>query len=142
MSVLGVGLDLIEIDSFDEQISVTGSTFIDGTFTAAEQTDAADAVARASDPTAGSRRLAGRFAAKEAFLKAWSMARLGRAPAMSDLRLAELEVLNDRWGRPFIRPSGDAGAAVVESLGGATIHLSITHDGPMAAAVVVIGAAP
>jgi holo-[acyl-carrier protein] synthase len=50
-------------------------------------------------------------------------------------------VLNDPWGRPFLRPSGETGAAVLESLGAVDVHLSITHDGPVAAAVVVLAAA-
>ena len=50
-------------------------------------------------------------------------------------------MLTDPWGRPFLRPSGDTGAAVLESLGAVEVHLSITHDGPVAAAVVVLAEA-
>lgn len=139
MSVLGVGLDLVDIASFGTQLDVAGSSLAAGTFTPAELADAEE-VGRAApaDELARARRLAGRFAAKEAFIKAWSTARLGRAPAMRDLHLGDVEVLNDPWGRPFLRPSGDTGAAVLDSLGAVDVHLSITHDGPIAAAVVVL----
>ena len=142
MSVLGVGLDLVDIESFGAQLDVTGSTLATDTFTATELSEADDVGASLpADGRARARRLAGRFAAKEAFLKAWSAARLGRAPALSDLRWVDVEVLNDPWGRPFLRPSGDTGAAVIESLGAVEVHLSITHDGPVAAAVVVLSTA-
>jgi holo-[acyl-carrier protein] synthase len=142
MSVLGVGIDLVDIGSFDSQLALVGSSMAMQTFTPAELAEADQVAADATrDPDARARRLAGRFAAKEAFLKAWSSARLGRAPALADLRWVDVEVLNDPWGRPFLRPSGDTGAAVLESLGALDIHLSITHDGPVAAAVVVLDAA-
>lgn len=141
--VWGVGLDLVDVTSFAEQLDVTGSTMAVATFTHAELADAESVrVERPADPDARARRLAGRFAAKEAFLKAWSAARLGRVPALADLGWRDLEVLNDPWGRPFLRPTGDVAAAVMESLGSVDVHLSITHDGPTAAAVVVLAAAP
>lgn len=141
--VLGVGLDLVDIGSFADQLGVTGSSMATESFTHAELAEA-DQVGRdrPADLLARPRRLAGRFAAKEAFLKAWSAARLGRAPALADLRWLDIEVLNDPWGRPFLRPSGATGAAVLDSLGAVEVHLSITHDGPMAAAVVVLAGAP
>ena len=140
--VLGVGLDLVDVGSFAAQLDVVGSTMATSTFTAAELAEA-DTVGRdrPADGLARARRLAGPFAAKEAFVKAWSTARLGRAPALSELRMLDVEVLNDPWGRPFLRPSGDTGAAVLESLGAVEVHLSITHDGPVAAAVVVLAEA-
>ncbi len=142
MTVLGVGLDIVDIDSFSDQLGVTGSAFESETFTHAELDEAARVASdRPGDAVARSRRLAGRFAAKEAFLKAWSSARVGRAPAVSTMRWTDVEVLNDPWGRPFLRPSGSTATAVVESLGSLDVHLSITHDGPVAAAVVVLSSA-
>lgn len=142
-AVLGVGLDLVDIASFAEQLDVAGSTMTGETFTASELADAESVQRdRPGDERAAARRLAGRFAAKEAFLKAWSSARVGRAPALADLRWRDLEVLADPWGRPFLRPTGAAGAAVIDSLGAIDLHVSITHDGPVAAAVVVIAGDP
>lgn len=139
MSVLGIGLDLVDVRSFTEQLGVEGSVFARETFTSAELAEAgAVANDRPGDPDARARRLAGRFAAKEAFLKAWSSARLGRSPAVSTMRWADVEVLTDPWGRPFLRASGETSTAVLESLGTLDVKLSITHDGPVAAAVVVL----
>lgn len=137
--VLGVGIDLVDVASFAEQLDVVGSTLATATFTHVEIAEADSVRAeRPADPLGRARRLAGRFAAKEAFLKAWSAARLGRVPALATLGWRDLEVLNDPWGRPFLRPSGDVATAVSDSLGTVDVHLSITHDGPMAAAVVVL----
>lgn len=137
--VLGVGLDLVDIGSFADQLAVPGSSIAGATFTSAELAEAESVQReRPDDEHAAARRLAGRFAAKEAFLKAWSSARIGRAPALADLRWQDLEVLNDPWGRPFLRPTGETAAAVIDSVGAIELHVSITHDGPVAAAVVVI----
>ncbi len=141
MSVIGIGLDLVDVSSFEQQLAVGGSTLAAQSFTPLELADG-DAVASdlPADGSARARRLAGRFAAKEAFLKAWAAGRLGRVPAVAELRFLDLEVLNDPWGRPFLRPSGDTRSALADSIGAVEVHLSITHDGPVAVAVVVLTA--
>ncbi|MGI8612761.1 MAG: holo-ACP synthase [Nocardioidaceae bacterium] len=72
--------------------------------------------------------LAGRFAAKEALAKA-----LG-APA--GLSWRDAEVVNDAEGRPLLRVVGTVRRRADE-LGVAGWHLSISHDGGIASAVVV-----
>ncbi len=73
-------------------------------------------------------RMAGRFAAKEALAKA-----LG-APA--GLSWHDVEVRKDDLGKPYFHYTGTIADRVAE-LGIATVHLSITHDAGIAAAVVV-----
>ena len=73
-------------------------------------------------------RMAGRFAAKEALAKA-----LG---APSGLVWTDVEVRKDEAGKPYFACAGTV-AALVAELGIASIHLSITHDAGIAAAVVV-----
>lgn len=82
--------------------------------------------------TEGERRLriesqAARFAAKEALAKA-----LGSPGGLSWL---DCEVVRDE-GRPQFRLSGTV-AALAERLGVSNIHLSISHDGGFATAMVV-----
>jgi len=84
---------------------------------------------------AGGRRrpekhLAGRFAAKEAALKAFS----GAGP--SGIGLKEIEVVNDTNGRPSIR----LGPKALEAAGGRRLHLSISYGGEYAFAFVLLGA--
>ena len=74
-------------------------------------------------PTVG-----GRFAAKEAFAKA-----LG---APTGLVWTDVEVRKDDDGKPYFACTGTVAALVAER-GIASIHLSITHDAGIAAAVVV-----
>jgi len=74
--------------------------------------------------------LAARFAAKEAFGKA-----LGTG--MAHFALREVAVVNDANGRPEIKLEGNALRAF-ERAGGGTIHLSMTHEGDNAVAVVII----
>lgn len=143
MAVLGVGLDIVDVDSFTRQLELPGSTFAPATFTSTEIAAAAE-VEASLGAGARARHLAARFGAKEAFVKAWSMARVGRAPALPSIRWQEIEVRDDAWGRPMLRLSGRTAEAVEQTLGPVSATLSLSHDGPVAAAVVVLdpGEAP
>ncbi len=74
--------------------------------------------------------LAARFAAKEAFGKA-----LGSG--LAHFALVEVAVINDSRGRPFLLLEGNA-RREFERHGGGTIHLSMTHEGDNAVAVVIL----
>jgi holo-[acyl-carrier protein] synthase len=130
--ILGLGLDLVAVPGFRAQLADPATTFREGTFTARER---ADAERRASgDP---SLHLAVRFAAKEAFLKAWSSAAFGRAPTLPHVDLREIEIVSDPYGRPALVLHG-AVAAGVAAHGEVRIHVSLTHDEPTCGAVVVL----
>lgn len=129
MSVVGVGVDVVDVPGFAEQLAQPGTRFALGAFTAGERTDVGD------EP----RRLATRFAAKEAFVKAWSASRFAQPPTQPGWDLHEVEVVTDVHGRPGIRVTGAIAAAVTDQLGpGWRAHLSLSHDGPTAAAFVVL----
>ena len=85
---------------------------------------------------AGSRRtperhLAGRFAAKEAVVKALSRG------ILSGLSLKEIEVVNGADGRPYVR----LGPAAAKAVNGRPVHLSISYTREFAFAFIMIGAA-
>ena len=84
--------------------------------------------------------LAGRWAAKEAFIKAWSQAIYGLPPVIAeeDVQWALIEVRADRWGRVALHVAPALDAQVRESIGDYTTALSISHDGDYATAVCVI----
>lgn len=136
MSALGLGLDLVEVESFGRQLDAAGTTFVGSTFTPGELA----AARRAGGPgsAALARHLAARFAAKEAFVKAWSMARAGAPPAMASVGWHDIEVVSDDWGRPALRLGGATLRAVRDTLGPVETALSLTHEDSVAAAVVVI----
>lgn len=131
MAIRAVGIDLVSVESFAEQLGSVGSAFAEGTFTAGE-------LRAARGHSGPAQHLAARFAAKEAFVKAFSGARPGHAPVIPDMDWREVEVVADGWGRPALVLHGRLAAAVRAALGPVTTHLSITHEPTMAAAVVVI----
>jgi holo-[acyl-carrier protein] synthase len=138
VTTLAVGLDVVATAAFADQLADTASGFVAATFTAREQR----ATAAAGELRA--QRLAARFAAKEAFVKAWSGARAGREPRLDAVDLREIEVVDDGHGRPALALHGAVAAALEElaaELGpGAKLraHLSVSHDPPVAVAVVVL----
>ena len=119
-----LGVDLVDVPAFAEQLSDTASGFVAHTFTAREQRTAK------GDP----RRLAARFAAKEAFVKAWSGSRFGQPPLLGEIDLREIEVVDDGYGRPGIRLHG----ALADAVGPVATHLSLSHDGAAAIAFVML----
>ena len=130
--IAGVGIDVVDIAGFREQLADPATTFVEGTFTNGERADVEHRPARDKTP-----HLAARYAAKEAFIKAWSASNPGEVPALSSVDMREIEVATDAHGRPGIRLHGRVAEAVTARGLGHT-HLSLSHDGGVAAAVVVI----
>lgn len=112
--IVGVGIDVVDVERFGQTLQRTPA-MRQRLFTAAEQV-----------LPPGS--LAGRFAAKEAMAKA-----LG-APA--GMAWTDAEVTNDPDGRPVMQLQGSVRARA-DSMGVRSWHLSISHDGGIASAVVV-----
>ena len=135
-AVVGIGLDLVEVAPFAEQLGRSGTSFGEGTFTPGELQAALDSADAGTEAFA--RHLAARFAAKESFIKAWSMGRAGMEPAMREVRFREIEVACDSWGRPRLVLSGETADAVAATLGEVEISVSLTHEDSVAAAVTVI----
>ncbi|WP_394282284.1 holo-ACP synthase [Corynebacterium sp.] len=122
-----VGVDVVHISAFREQLALPGSTF-EAVFTARELRLAATKPDRAE-------HLAGRWAAKEAFIKAWSQSIYGRPPLIEPDRVdfAEIDVVADRFGRVAIQLSGHVAAVAP-----AAQSVSISHDGDYAVAVCLV----
>ena len=135
MGIHAIGIDLVGVVEFGEQLGTVGSAFAERTFTPRE-------LRAASGHAGAAQHLAGRFAAKEAFVKAFSSARPGHAPVLPDMDWREVEVVPDGWGRPVLTLHGALAAAVETTLGPVDLHLSLTHEPTMAAAVVVIEPRP
>ncbi|MEZ5212047.1 holo-ACP synthase [Gordonia sp. (in: high G+C Gram-positive bacteria)] len=127
MSVIGVGLDIVDVTEFAALLDQAGSTMQMG-FRVSERRDAAS---RTGDPA---RHLAVRWAAREAVIKAWSSSRFAQAPVLPETAVNDIEVITDNWGRPHVRLHGD----LAKYLAGVKIHISLTHDGSTAAAVAIL----
>jgi len=130
--IAGIGTDIVDVDAFRQQVADPASVFASGTFTTAERQAAASRPGTDEVP-----HLAARFAAKEAFVKAWSSGNYGCQPTLSHVDMREIEVASDRHGRPALRLHGDV-ADALQASGPYRIHVSLSHDGPTAAAFVVV----
>ena len=120
VSIVGVGIDVVPIERFAESLRRT-PTLAERLFTAAERVTVAGAPRTAES-------LAARFAAKEALAKS-----LGAGGGML---WTDAEVLVDDAGRPTLSVRGTV-LARADSLGVRRFHLSLSHDGGVAAATVI-----
>ncbi len=127
MRIAGIGVDLVHVPSFADQLAQPGTRF-GSAFLPGERSDARS---RTSD---AARHLAARWAAKEAVIKAWSASIYGEAPVMGEDVHALIEVVSDAWGRPRIRLHGE----VAKHLAGQSLEISFSHDGDYAIAYVIL----
>jgi len=119
---VGVGVDVVCISAFAEQLAAPGTRFA-AVFTAQERRHATRAAGTTHHPA---QHLAARWAAKEAFIKAWSDSRFGLPDVIApdQLDFTEIEVRTDAWGRPALRLHG----AIARALGNQTARVSLSHD--------------
>jgi len=117
--ILGVGVDLVDVARFERAMSRTPRLRA-RLFAEAEMVRDGQALPL--------RSLAGRFAAKEALIKA-----LGDS---GDLTWHDMAVVSDGLGNPAFALRGTATTAI-ETRGIARIHLSMSHDAGLAIAFVV-----
>lgn len=123
--ILGLGMDLVSLPRMERSLDRFGDRFLERMLTPAE---------RAALPASAAARTAyvsGRFAAKEAAVKA-----LGTGFARG-IGIKDVEVLSLPSGQPTLRFHGAAAARAAE-LGARAAHLSLSHEREVAGAVVVL----
>ena len=116
---MGCGVDVVELSRFRQTMKRGGEAFMRRVFTKQEA-----AYARARKRTTVL-HLAGRFAAKEAVIKA-----LSQLDPTHTLAMHHIEVRNDRFGRPRIVLHGHRPAGV-------NIHVSLSHVDTVAVASAI-----
>ncbi len=119
---MGVGIDVVDLQRFRE-ILLRRPKMAEKIFSENELKD----MGSRSDPVPG---LAGRFCAKEAFLKA-----MGKGLFVCSLK--EIEVHKTASGAPELRLGAKA-AVLAEEMGAKRFEISISHSGLVATAVVII----
>lgn len=162
MTVLGLGHDVVDVAGFAAQLAEPGSR-MRRLFSARELRQAAVRGEVKHDGEAV--HLAARWAGKEAVLKAWEEA-LGDNTSpytLDDFPWSRIEILDDRRGRPHVALAADVervlrasvDCAGIEAACGGTVeergesketifsgeptwHISLSHDGPIASAVVML----
>ncbi len=128
MQIVGHGIDLIDTDRVARMIDEHGDHFLTRCFTAGERAYVA------AHPKRRTEHLAGRFAAKEAVLKALGTGWSG------GIAWTDVEVVRETKGPPQVRLHGEA-AAVAEKLGVTQWWLSLSHihSHAVASAIAVAG---
>jgi holo-[acyl-carrier protein] synthase len=126
MRVIGHGIDLIETSRIASMMQRHGERFLERVFTVAE-------VAHGEGKKRQAEHLAGRFAAKEAVLKA-----MGTGWA-EGIGWRDIEVVTQPSGAPTLCLSGHA-AKLAQEKGITGWHLSISHtDAHAMASVIAVG---
>ncbi len=123
MPIVGHGVDLTEVSRVERLLGEHPDRFLERCFTEMERDDAGDGARRAE-------RLAARFAAKEAALKAlgtgWS----------DGIGWTDIAVRRLHTGRPVLEVTGRA-AEIAAGIGITRWHLSLTHTSGHAMASVI-----
>jgi holo-[acyl-carrier protein] synthase len=122
--IIGIGVDIVEVERVERLLDRYGERFLRRVFTEAEEAYAARSVRLAE-------RLAGRFAVKEAVLKA-----LGTGKSQGIL-WKDVETVPGPLGKPVVKLYG-AARTRMGKLRGDSVHATITHDGGKALAFVII----
>ena len=122
--IRGLGIDVVELDRIEAALARFSERFLARILTPAE---------RAALPASRLARTAGLFAAKEAAVKALGTGWGG------GVGWRDVEVTRDAAGAPALALHR-AAAARAAALGSARAHVSISHDGGLAIAVVVLDA--
>lgn len=126
-AMVTLGIDIVHIPSFAEQLRRPGSRFTD-VFHPTELRQA-----HTLTDTMRAEHLAGLWAAKEAFIKAWSNSRYGHPPIIVPEQVvwSDIIVESDIYGRTRIR----VGGAIAAASGLHYAPVSISHDVDYATAV-------
>lgn len=128
--ILGIGIDLVNIERVNKLTQEFGEKFEKKIFTANE-ISAAMQIANEKKRAAF---YAKRFAAKEAFAKACGLG-LGRG-----IDFADIEISNDELGKPYIKIINDKIAFLLNHFKTKeiAIHLSLSDEVDMAKATVLL----
>ena len=121
MSVYSIGVDIADIDRVRRMVDQYGERFTRKVFTETE-------VVYCRSKAAYAHSFAARFAAKEAVFKA-----LGTGLGLG-MWWKDVEVINQDNGRPVLHLHGHTARMLQDK----TVHLSLSHSGNQAIAMVVV----
>jgi len=125
--IVGIGVDIVDVGRVHGLLERYRDRFVQRVFTDAENRYANKSVKSAE-------RLAGRFAVKEAVLKAFGTGK------SQGILWRDVETVPGPKGRPKVNLYGNA-YKYMKLLNADRVHVSISHDGGKAVAFVVIESA-
>ena len=124
MSIIGIGIDLVDCDRIQNSIERFGDRFLKRIFTEGE-------ITYSQSMKFPARHLAARFAAKEALSKAFGTG-IGKSMGWRDL-----DVQKKESGEPFVVLSGGA-KQMAEARGVATVWISLSHTEASGMATIIL----
>ena len=122
--ILSIGIDIVEVYRIRETIART-PRFAERVYTDDERAYCE------SKGAAAAQSYAGRFAAKEAFLKAIQTGWRGK------ITWRDIEIVSDADGVPSLNVKGEA-RRILDERGATCVHLSIAHTSEHAVAQVIL----
>ena len=127
MKIFGIGTDIVNIKRMEKSLKRHGCKFKNNIFSKNE-------ITYCENKKNSGAFYAKRFAAKEAFSKALGTGIKG------NIIFKNIEVINDKNGKPSIRLSGSVNAYLKKKIKNKkfNIHLSLSDDKPWAQATVII----
>ncbi|RJG26842.1 holo-ACP synthase [Paenibacillus thiaminolyticus] len=129
--IYGIGHDILELERVARLLKgSSGERFLQRILTAGERKALAQREARRTE------WVAGRFAAKEAVVKAFGT---GIGP---EIGFQDIEVLSDARGKPHARLSEAAWSRLGLSGASCRIHVSISHQPSLASAQAIVERLP
>ncbi len=123
MAIIGVGIDMIEVPRVERAVTRT-KAFAGRIFSERE-------IKQSDRGRLRFEELAGRFAVKEAVLKAI------KTGWRQGATFKDVTVLNEKSGAPYVELKGHT-AEIAAELGVKKIHVSISHTKELAVAVVIL----
>ena len=117
----GIGIDIVRVERIRDAVGKWGPRFLRKVFTGNE-------ISHCYEKKNPFPSLSVRFAAKEALIKAVGL----RMSAYTDM-----EILNDTYGRPFVKPAGKFEGFLKENSLRAS-HVSMSHEWDYAIAFVIL----
>jgi len=122
--IAGIGIDVVDVQRVGELLKGHGKRFTSKIYTEGELADCPPGLGQV-------KKLAARFAAKEAFFKA-----LGQG-AIGGIKWKDAEVRKSGEGKPALELRGRA-LELSNGLGVSKVHLSLSHTDTLATAYVVL----
>ena|SRR3990167_5343267 len=122
--IVGTGIDIVEIDRIRKAVERWGKNFLSKVFTPRE-------IKYSNSRRSAYPHLAGRFAAKEACLKALGV------PRRTEIWWTQIEVFNDKEGRPHMEFHKDA-LRLKKKRGVVEVMVSLSHSKNYAVASAIL----
>ncbi len=126
----GIGVDIVSISTFTDQVRDRDAPFISNSFTRGEIEYSFNAISERPE-----QHLAVRYAAKEAAIKALDQARGELFQPLGQINYRNIEILLDSSGRPYMNLTSEL-REYASDLGINDIKVSLSHDDDYAIAQV------